>query len=347
MHCLNCNADLPVSARYCPACGQKVGDGRISVRDLLKEFFSEQLNLDGKFWNTVRASVIPGALTQQYFQGKRKSLVNPFRWFLLIALIPFILISLYGNFSNSSDFFLNPGEINRMAWFSHKSDAFLVLDSLESKLEKHLPDSTARQLRDSIVMELEKDLQIRSDSVDLNENFRFGFEDMIMKVSVRDFNQLTADELLDKYEVSNLVERIIYRQKIKLYQNPGSLLEFFLANTAWMILLFIPIVALILALLYIRHKRYFVEHLVFSLHQHTTAIFIITLFGIGHLIFTMDAWFIYGLIAFVADLLFAMKRYYQQGWIKTIIKFILINLLYPIFFSLFFAVASLASILLF
>ena len=85
--------------------------------------------------------------------------------------------------------------------------------------------------------------------------------------------------------------------------------------------LMLPIFAALLAIIYRRSHRLYVEHLIFSLHFHTLTFI---LFTIGLLI-TVD-WFQLGLlVAFNLYLYLSMKRVYQQGWLKTWLKHFLLT----------------------
>ncbi len=86
-------------------------------------------------------------------------------------------------------------------------------------------------------------------------------------------------------------------------------------------------------LLYIRRDFYYVEHLIFSIHN--TSLFFLTIIPIA----LFDDYLhdsITGLLfLFVAIyLLFSMKRFYQQRWWKTIIKYVVATTAYTLILSL-------------
>jgi len=86
----------------------------------------------------------------------------------------------------------------------------------------------------------------------------------------------------------------------------------------------VPFFALILKLLYMRCNRYYVEHLVFSFHVHTF-IFLFLLVPVF-----ISRWFIVLLIIF-AILLYlftAMKRVYNQSFLKTLLKMCILLFIY-------------------
>jgi hypothetical protein len=99
---------------------------------------------------------------------------------------------------------------------------------------------------------------------------------------------------------------------------------------------FLPLVALLLKLFYIRSKRYYMEHLIFTLHNHAfiyTAMIFILLAGVLGAHFTWLAtptryfndvlgWYM------VVYIFLAMLFYYRQSFIKTLVKFLLLGFIY-------------------
>jgi hypothetical protein len=96
---------------------------------------------------------------------------------------------------------------------------------------------------------------------------------------------------------------------------------------------FLPFFTLFLKLFYVRRKFTYVEHLVFVFHTQTiffmlfSIYFLVALFGAKP-----EVWVFISL--FLIYLLIAMHKFYQQGYIKTFIKFLMLNFIYIIFGSI-------------
>jgi hypothetical protein len=138
----------------------------------------------------------------------------------------------------------------------------------------------------------------------------------------------------------------------KKYENNDKqflrdLLDKFIHSFPYLLFVSLPLYALFLKLLYIRRKHfYYVDHGIFLVHLYIfTFIVLLILFGFYKLSEITDwGWIgwvqavlmIYGVIYTLK----AMRNFYNQGWMKTIIKFILLNILAFIslifLFSLFF-----------
>ncbi len=83
----------------------------------------------------------------------------------------------------------------------------------------------------------------------------------------------------------------------------------------------LPVFAAVLAVIYWRSHRKFIEHLVFSLHYHA---FLFLLFAIA-LIVDQNAFHITVFFGMQVYLFFALRRIYTQGWWKTGLKFFLLT----------------------
>jgi len=87
--CKNCNNS--VKDIYCSSCGQKVEE-LITVRKIIKEFFDNILSLDSKVFLTLKLLILrPGFLTLEYWKGRRVKYLLPFRLYLVLSVIYFLL----------------------------------------------------------------------------------------------------------------------------------------------------------------------------------------------------------------------------------------------------------------
>ena len=110
--------------------------------------------------------------------------------------------------------------------------------------------------------------------------------------------------------------------------------EKFMHSFPQMLWVSLPLFALLLKLLYVRRKQfYYADHGIFSIHYYC-AVFLMILIGyIISLIHDWLGWWIFtwinvgiGIYAYIY-LYKAMRNFYKQGRAKTIVKFILLNML--------------------
>lgn len=88
--CTNCEA--PGALVYCPQCGEKQPDHHdYSVAHFFGHTFHELFHIDAKVLTTLRLLVTqPGALTVEYFAGRKTRYVAPLRLFLIMFAIFFV-----------------------------------------------------------------------------------------------------------------------------------------------------------------------------------------------------------------------------------------------------------------
>jgi hypothetical protein len=127
-----------------------------------------------------------------------------------------------------------------------------------------------------------------------------------------------------------------------------SFISSFKKNLPKMMFILLPIFALILKILYVRSKRLYFEHLIFSLHFHSFAFLFLsvtTLLEISFFTNESDLNKIFLLI--VVYLYIALKKVYKQSFLKTFFKTFLLVLMYALMLGLSFALLSLIIILFF
>lgn len=118
-----------------------------------------------------------------------------------------------------------------------------------------------------------------------------------------------------------------------------DVLRFFVRKLPIILFIFLPIFALSFWVVYIRRDYYYIEHLIFLFHVNT----------VGFLIFILD-WLIGFsfpkvdpdgplILAFMVYSFLSMKRFYGQGWFKTIVKYVLVNIGFFTFGVAFFLLA--------
>lgn len=99
-------------------------------------------------------------------------------------------------------------------------------------------------------------------------------------------------------------------------------------NIPVMMLCCIPLFAFILKILYIRQRRFYVEHLVYSLHIHTFLYVAIIITALGVMVAKQTLPVLAGWItllmtcAILVQIFLSIRRVYRQGWFFTTVKFL-------------------------
>ena len=91
-YCRNCQT--PVSAEYCPQCGQREGRAEQRFLDLAGDLLGDVLDMDSRFWRTLVYLLFrPGFLSAEFIAGRRARYLPPLRLYLVISFIVFLVMS--------------------------------------------------------------------------------------------------------------------------------------------------------------------------------------------------------------------------------------------------------------
>ncbi|RTL60213.1 MAG: DUF3667 domain-containing protein [Sphingobacteriales bacterium] len=357
--CLNCGAEL--KGRYCHRCGQENIEPKESFWHLVTHFFYDITHFDGKFFETVKILLFnPGFLTRQYMAGKRVSYLNPIRMYVFTSAIFFLIFFT----------FMTPEETLKISETKPKKSPLLVeiLEEAKNNAKQELTtikDSSEKADKEKEIAAIEHDLKrLATDSTITGDSlqsvsgiFKYKkknpFEKRFETVEAYDSVQNT----LKGDAKDSWLEQFFTRKKIMWDKKYGeghvmeALKEKFLHSIPQLLFVSLPFFALLLKLLYIRRKKYYyVDHGIFSIHLYC-AIFIILLFifGLEKLkVATQWNWMSTLIGIVILSVYFyvyiAMKKYYEQGYLKTFLKYCILFILYPIVAGLLMMVFLLLSI---
>ena len=140
------------------------------------------------------------------------------------------------------------------------------------------------------------------------------------------------DKALDSlgYE-KNFTNRFLFTKAETMYsfsKSEDTREQFFnqlLSYGSVALFIFLPFFTLFLKFYYIRRKFTYVDHLIFVFHVQTVFFMLFAIHFI-FLIFHIDPEIWIFNVLFLIYLFLAMKKFYQQGYLKTALKFLLINI---------------------
>jgi len=217
------------------------------------------------------------------------------------------------------------------------------LDSIKQELNDKMDKSfipIPKKAKEKLMEELDKELKDSTNLKKINDNsgkdinLEFGGDTRLDKfVSYVDKNpEAEIDIALDSlgYE-KNFSNRFLYTRAktvhsfTKSKETREQYFNQFLSYGSIALFIFLPIFTLFLKFYYIRRKFTYIDHLVFVFHVQTV-FFMLFAFHFIFLIFHLEPKFWIFIILFLLYLYLAMKKFYQQGYIKTFFKFILLNI---------------------
>lgn len=355
-YCRNCFHPLPSKAKFCPQCGQRDSDGKVSMRGLLAKLWNNTFHLEGKFLRTAWQLFIPGMVTTEFFKGKQDRYPHPIRLFGIVMFFFLLLLnrSLNTNGAQQSglNFSYDPTEKDSVEQensenYLRKMEHQATLDDIVQNypnLPTTLQSPLTKRAIDSLLVLYGRQHGLanylagteKADTLDI------GFFAHTIRLPTLDVIRYEPEEVIRRAGVTNWMERIAIRQAIKSFKSPEALGHAYIGSFTWTLLAIITFMASILALFYWRQKRYYVEHFIFLLHFHTGALLLLTL-GILLEQCGLNGTDIFPDVSLLIwiGIFFGLWRYYGQGLGKTLVKWLLFSVVYIFSLALFFVLGLL------
>jgi len=326
-NCLNCGTEL--RGQYCGGCGQRARNRLISLWELLQDAFGDLFEVDSRLWRTLIPLLIrPGRLTLDYLEGRRARYMPPFRMYLVLSVIFFVVAFFNPEDDLSLLFEPPPQPTAEEVAEKRKAAEAEVNEVLQELSEEGILD--ARDIDDG---EEQDDIQfgVSADNPSGEFNFQIDPETGDCTFSGQDDLPEWLQRRLTKERLEATCERIGADQGKTL----GNLV---LDNIPIALIVLMPIMALVMKSLYPLSRRYFVEHLLFFLHFHSFFFLILTLqilfHRFGSLISLPDVATILPIVAasfYIPVYLYkGLRLVYAQGHIVTFIKYVILIVAYSI-----------------
>jgi hypothetical protein len=329
--CLNCGTT--VAGRYCQICGQENKEPEENFWHLVTHFFNDITHFDGKFFVTLKDLLVkPGFLSKEYMIGRRASYLNPVRMYVFTSAIFFLIF--FSFIKTKQGVKIDPTVNGKTLRQIDKMDSatFAKFAANFSKgNDKQGRPMTREEFKTYVDSAFIALLDTSSGLHFIRTNY----------TSTREFDSAQHATARGK---DWFMRQLIYKQLALNEKYHNNKLEIFnAAKEAWlhslpqMLFISLPLLALILRLMYVRRRQfYYVSHIIFSIHLYVfILIAMLILFSISTLNKSLDSSvlnFLFGLLLFgifVYEYV-ALKNFYQQGWLKTFIKFLLIDISYII-----------------
>ncbi|HZG42623.1 MAG TPA: DUF3667 domain-containing protein [Longimicrobium sp.] len=303
--CLNCG-DTTVGF-FCRNCGQRKADVRVSLRRMLMEVMDDQLSLNSTLPRTIGALLFrPGHLTAEYVQGRIMRYVPPFRLYLVTSVLFFILLPVVADVNRIAD---------EVTLESEQDDARerAQADSARIAAQRARADSARARISAIRRGELPKGAVAAPPLPPVPP--RPDTERVDLNLAISDTTRVPAWLKPLNRRLQRTEDRLEGMPRREALRTVLAAME---ENAPKGVFLMMPLFAFILKVLYVRRKRFYVEHFVFALHVHALAF---VLFTVGMLVSPDTP--LRGILAlWMALYMFlAMKKVYGQGIIRTFLKF--------------------------
>lgn len=338
VECKNCGHPLDISDKYCPNCSQANSIKKLTLKEFFDEFFASLISYDSRLMKTLSALLTkPGKITRDFIKGKRVSYTNPFRFLLSLSIIYFLMLNFSGDFSKWDKY----GVGNEKSIWQGDTLKFSVnnsnLDLTEGNLEQEELAKNIGSLnrlidvskRDSLIM---SDPVSHFDALKKESLFpRFGgkrefFSTLVAKEKVTSF-----EELPEKYQIESTRENTAaFNAAIsfsKMKRQPGTFLSSIVSKLPFAVFFFLPVFTFFLWLAYVRKKYTYIEHLIFSFHIQSLLFILLIVSFLVDAIFGFFS-FPFFILIFTIYLFIAMWKFYEQGLVKTIVKYVFLNTIF-------------------
>ena len=329
-HCENCGAEL--QGHWCAKCGQPAIEYRRSFRHVVADLLNEFLTWDSKFFTTIALLILkPWRLTNEFLAGKRVRYVNPLRLYLLASILFFFAVN-YGAKGIRIDPTKFPEE--------KRAEVAAAIADKRGEIEAELrKDNLTPEQRQKVQKALDYLTKPSATTTPTTKETASPTPAPSASPTAESHQQSygpVADRpfvVFDNAKSTTPFERWIEgRAKEKMGEHGtkmGLFISTLFSNLPYMMLCCIPLFALVLKLLYIRGRIFYIDHLIYALHIHSffyAGIMLIVLATIGVTRFGPGAiavWLIALLwIAFVTQIFLSIRYVYRQGWFFSIFKFI-------------------------
>jgi hypothetical protein len=362
--CLNCGTAL--QGPFCHYCGQPDKNLIRFFPALARELMQDFLEFDSRFWRTLKPLLFqPGKLTRDYLDGRRFRYTPPLRLYIFSSMGFFILAAMLAGSSISvqiDEGLTDTGDDGAAAAVVSPEEAQQAREALE-RIDPALADELDRALQAGSATSPEDQAESTQDRpLDIDVHLSDGDEDG----DVINLNGEPWDRETNPVEIpfmpgyindwiNDEIEESPQKGK-EIEANPNLIVDKIFDVLPVSMFILLPVVALLFKFWYLFARRYYVEHLILALHNHSFLFVALLLSMVSN---SLAGWLepaeegpvtssvLWLNIAIVCWLpvyfLLSLKRVYQQSWSLTTGKFLVIGLSYLILLLTTASVVSLIS----
>ena len=395
--CLNCKQPISNKDNFCSNCGQVNDLKPLSIKQYLSELLAGLFSFDTRTLTTLYQLVFkPGKVTKNYISGKRMCYVNPFKMYLHISILFFLIIGIINLLDDYKDEESLDGirlKITDTVKTKDTISLHKITDLINISIDSLLIKTTfIKKIKDTTLTKKKKEKQLKSLIANYNSDLynnlteKYTFKNdslkkrnVLKKLYLKQLNKKLAQKKItykfsDSIKQSNdeLIIKGIFgkknESKIKLFNKSKTknalkaLDSLGIKRTRWNIFLYkkvkdfnkirfdeeyskeylrngiskisillffiLPLFTLFFKILYFRTKMTYTEHLIFVFNVQTVFFIFIIFAIILELLIDFDFVDLAIFILFPLYLFIALKKFYQQGFFKTVLKFFFLNIVF-------------------
>ena len=321
--CLNCGAAL--AGAYCSQCGQRAQLHRLSLAALFHHVLHDLVDLDSRVWRTLVALLFrPGRLTNEFIAGRRTFYLPPFRLYLVISLVYFVLPS----FSHQAAFDIGDNKV--VVTGPNSKEGQQAIKEAMQELKQDLGGAPKAANSSTAGAEPTSAHPPKTPAATLRHPVDVTRPDTEPFLRDVDCKTVKTDLLGGKsgWLQPRLVQGCERLKTVSAREFTHALRN----NIPKMMFIFLPLIALVNLVLYALRRRTYMEHLLFYVHFHAFAFLLLTLQIIVTAVlgWTGHLSFVAGLISFATFvylfvyLFRAMRSVYHQSRTMTALKYVVV-----------------------
>lgn len=321
--CQNCGA--PLAGPYCAQCGQHDVDYHRSFGHLTEDLLENLFHFEGKFFVSVAWLLAkPGRLTNEFNAGRRQSQLHPLRFYIFVSVLFFLGVTL-----------LNHGHLlpYNLKWADQE---------IQSNIRRSLQHGPDRGPATAVLQNNETDrrFKVRSqgwvdgtaviDVIGQAQEKEKAAAETKAAGPADTRGPVTSVQIDQSKEMGRMLAKKLSSGELTLSGFTAELEH----RAPTLLFLGVPVFALLLKVAYFRSRRYYIEHLIFSLHLHTW-VFLAWMVSHGWLELASlgPAWFTsvlgYAVVFWMVwYFVCSFRTVYHQGWIKSALKSGVVTFIY-------------------
>jgi hypothetical protein len=318
--CSNCGAAL--HGEFCAQCGQQNKTVIRFFPTLLLEAFEGLFAFNSKTYRSLWCLFArPAFLTREYLAGRRVRYLAPMRLFI-VFLLAFL-------FTISVQMFLN--SVGLTIGQENDQPEQPVLEELDAEFTAAIDELAVELNADGDGQTV--DPAVLERTTDLSE-LQTGVSEVLANLRV----PLLSEQNNQQF-VALLQERAITNIEA-ISEDPSDFFNGLLESIPALLLLMMPVLAMLQKLFYLGSGKYYVEHLVLTIHNHSFLLMVFILAFLLDLLIWTDfsvlpsiAGFLRSLLNLwvVAYLYLSLRLFFGQGYFITGVKFFTISVSYGAF----------------
>ncbi|ALI99108.1 DUF3667 domain-containing protein [Rufibacter tibetensis] len=312
--CTNCDYAFTSEQpdNFCPRCGQENHDLNVPFNHVALELLEGTIHYDSKFWTTVKYLLFyPGKLTNEFHRGRRMGYVPPIRLYVFISFVFFFLLSLRVGHTKGGDKPLQ-ADIKVLTQPENLTDVggAYATDSLKKELKE------VQELSDSLLVLSSKQEEEKFRTLEnLPPNASTAQLDATLTaLGIESKNRLTRGGLQKVADLQRLTKNELTLKAVKYF----SVMMFVL----------MPVFALLLKVVFRRARRFYMEHLIFSIHLHCFIFVMYSICLLSLYLFTSLDPFRWANLLGLLYLYLGLKRVFKRSKLRTFFNMVGVLFLY-------------------